>query len=674
MKRSKNTVHGGKGASIARTGEQTNRTTHQLLGPISITLVLLAIAPYLQTQNHEFIRFDDGVYVYENPQVQQGLSWHNVAWAFTTFSAGNWHPLTWLSHMLDCQIFGLRSGCHHLVSTLLHGTNSLLVFLVLRALTSSLWRSALVGALFAIHPLHVESVAWIAERKDLLSTLFGLLTIWAYTSYVQAPSPSRYVGVLCLFGLSLLSKPMLVTLPFVLLLLDFWPLDRFRLGQTGDADRSGSPKRRPKLTQLFLEKVPLFTMSVTSSVVTWKAQHAAGAVASLELWPLSVRLANAAVAYVIYLTKALRPVALAIIYPFPDQISLAKTVPALAALVLVTILVLISIRQRPWLAVGWFWFLGTLVPVIGVVQVGAQSMADRYTYVPLIGVFIMTAWSLPPIGFAGSNRQLTVLTVVVVTLLLITLSVATFRQVRLWQNTVTLFESALKVTQNNYMAHHLLGGALRQKGDLAGARDQFEKALQIRPDYADSHHDLGTLLLQQRDFAKAETEFNLALKSKPQDPMIWNALGMAKAHQGQIDEAISLYRHSLSLNPDYVNAFSNLGAALLLQGKYDEAAEACERALELRPNHAETHAALAAALWNLGRADEAIFHNRKAIELNPNLIDARFNLGWALLKQGHNDAAITQLEYVLRLNPQHEGAQKALTAAKQEQTDLTNQP
>lgn len=666
MKRSKKTAHGGKGASIARAGEQTNRTTHQLLGPISITLVLLAIAPYLQTLRHEFIRFDDGVYVYENPHVQLGLTWNNVGWAFTTLSAGNWHPLTWLSHMLDCQIFGLNPGWHHFVNVLLHSANTVLLFLVLRALTAGLWRSALVAALFTIHPLHVESVAWIAERKDVLSTLFGLLAIWAYTNYVRTPSPTRYVGVLCLFGLSLLSKPMLVTLPFVLLLLDFWPLDRFRLRETEDADRSGSAKWPPKLAQLFLEKVPLFAMSVTSSVVTWKAQHASGAVASLELWPLSVRLSNAVVAYVTYLTKAFWPIDLAIIYPFPDQISLPKTALAFTALVVITIVVLTLLRHRPWLTVGWFWFLGTLVPVIGVVQVGAQSMADRYTYVPLIGIFIMIGWSLPSVALTGSNRQATVASAGVATLLLITLSIMTFRQVQLWQNTVTLFEHALTVTQNNYMAHHLLGGALRQKGDLVGARDQFEKALQIRPDYADSHHDLGTLFLQERDFAKAEIEFNLALKSKTQDPIIWNALGMAKAHQGQIDEAISLYHHSLSLNPDYVNAFSNLGAALLLQGKYDEAVEACERALKLRPNHSETHAALAAALWNLGRADEAIFHNRKAIELNPNLIDARFNLGWALLKQGHNDEAITQFEYVLRLNPQHEGAAKALSAARRD--------
>jgi len=634
---------------------------------ICAALIMVALLPYLETTGHEFIRFDDPVYVAENPQVQQGLTWNNAAWAFTTISTGNWHPLTWLSHMLDCQIFGLRPGWHHFVNALLHSANTALVFVVFRAMTGMAWRSALVAALFAVHPLHVESVAWIAERKDVLSTLFGLLALLAYARYVSAPSLMRYGLVVGFFALSLLSKPMLVTLPFALLLLDLWPLKRFSV-------ESRPPIQKPKLVSLFLEKLPLLAMSTASSVVTFKAQHAGGAVAPIDIWPLSQRLANAVVAYVSYLSKAFWPVDLAIVYPFQEQTLAAKTVLAIPLLVGITIGAGVLIRQRPWLMVGWLWFLGTLVPVIGLVQVGAQSMADRYTYVPLIGVFIMVAWSLPSAAFAPSDRGRSAATASVVAVLLTTLAAVTFRQVQFWKNTITLFEHALKITEGNYLAHNLLAGAMKQKGDLIGARKHIEKSLQIRSNYAEARYDLGTIMVQQRDFAQALEQFNLALQTKPEDPMIWNGLGIAKAHLGQMDEAISNYRHALSLNPNYDNVLSNLGATLLAQGKYDEAIEMCERALRLRPNHAETHAALAAALWNRGRVDESIFHNRKALELNPDLLDARFNLGWTLFKTGNYDEAITHLEYVLRLNPGHQAARTALNAAKQERNRASSQP
>jgi tetratricopeptide (TPR) repeat protein len=665
MKRRKNIVHNEQRKPLTRIRDSSGRTNKQVFLSICLALVFVAALPYLQTFRHAFIRFDDGVYVYENTHVQQGLTWSNILWAFTTMSAGNWHPLTWLSHMLDGQIFGLDPGWHHLVNVLLHAGNTLVLFLALHAMTSSVWRSALVAALFALHPLHVESVAWIAERKDVLSTFFGLSALWAYANYVRRPSFSRSAFLLGLFGLSLLSKPMLVTLPFLFFLLDLWPLNRLTFG---------NKKKQASIIQLLPEKLPLFAMSAVSSIVTWKAQHAAGAVASLQLWPLSFRLSNAVVAYVAYLTKTVWPTDLAIIYPFPDQIPILTTTLAILALLAITITVLAFIRQRSWLTVGWFWFLGTLVPVIGVVQVGAQSMADRYTYFPLIGIFIMLAWSLPATAFAPANRPLLITAGAMIALLLTGLTVLTFKEVRLWKNTVTLFNHALVVTKTNYMAHHLLGGALREQGDLAGAKSQFEQALQIRPDYADTHHDLGTVLLQERDFANAEAHFNVALKSKPLDPMVWNALGMAKAHQGKIDEAVSLYRHALTLNPDYANAYSNLGATLLRQGKYDEAIETCQKALLLRPNHAETHAALAAALWNRNRADEAIFHNRRAIELNPNLIDARYNLGWALLQKADYGEAATQFEYVLRLDPQHEKARAGLSAARQAGAAPAEQP
>src|SRR5436190_3056874 len=344
---------------------------------ICAALIVLAVLPYLQTLRYEFVNLDDRIYLVENSLVQQGLTWSNVGWALTTMSAGNWHPLTWLSHMLDCQIFGLRPGWHHLVNALLHGTNTALLFVVLRAMTGMAWRSALVAALFAVHPLHVESVAWVAERKDVLSTLFGLLAMWAYARYVAAPSLMRYGFVACFFGLGLLSKLSCVTLPFALLLLDLWPLKRFWI--------EGSDSiQNPRLGSLFLEKLPLLAMSAASSVVTFRAQHAGGAVTDIDVWPISQRLANAIVAYVGYLNKAFWPVDLAVMYPLPAQTSVAKTALAILLVVGITIGVGAHLRKRPWLAVGWLWFLGMLVPVIGLVQVGTQYMADRYTYMPLI--------------------------------------------------------------------------------------------------------------------------------------------------------------------------------------------------------------------------------------------------------------------------------------------------
>ena len=624
---------------------------------ICALLFAAAVLPYLQTFGHDFTRLDDVVYVSENPIIQQGLTWSNLAWAFTTTSTGNWHPLTYLSHMLDCELFGVRPGWHHLVNALFHGLNTVLVFSVLRSMTGAIWRSALVAALFAIHPIHVESVAWIAERKDVLSTFFGLLAIRAYAIYTQEPLAKKYAPVICFFGLSLLSKPMLVTLPFVLLLLDFWPLKRLDL----------SRKERSKLYSLIREKLPLLVMSVGSSVIAWKAQQTAGAMAPTDIWPLWHRLANAIVSYIRYLGKAIWPVDLAVLYPFPDQIPAVLTLLAISLIAGISIAVILSIRTRPWLTVGWFWYLGTLIPVIGLVQVGAQSMADRYTYLPLIGIFIMIAWSLPPTQTATRTRM--VATATTAGAVLVILFALTFAQVRLWRSSTILFEHAVDVTERNYMAHKLLAGALMPEGKLTEARQHLEKSLQLRPGYADAHHNLGTILVRQRDFQNAKKEFLLALQTKPNDPIIWNALGLAQAHMGEMDEAIADYRRALTLNPNYAYAFANLGATLLVQGQNDEATEMCERALQLQPNNAETHATLGAALWNRGKIEESIRHNQKAIELNPNLRDARFNLALALSKEGKYDQTVEHLEYLVRLNPEDGEAQSALEKARRERDD-----
>ena len=632
---------------------------------ICAALFVLAVLPYLQTLGYEFVNFDDGAYVAENPLVQQGLTSSNVAWAFTTMSAGNWHPLTWLSHMLDCQIFGVKPGWHHFVNALLHGANTALVFVVLRAMTGMVWRSALVAALFAVHPLHVESVAWIAERKDLLSTFFGLVAIWAYIRYARSPSLTRYGWVGCFFGLSLLSKPMLVTLPFVFLLLDVWPLKRFSIERY-------PPVRNPKFGSLFFEKLPLLALSAASSIVTFKVQRSAGAVAPIDILPLSQRLANAITAYVGYLYKTFWPVDLAVFYPRPDQLAIATLILAILLIVAITIGVGVFSRARPWLAIGWLWFLGTLVPVIGLVQVGDQSMADRYAYVPSIGVFIMIAWGLPAASFPSNNRDS--LVAMVVALPVIVLGALTFWQVKVWQNTETLFGHTLEVTEGNFQAHNLVAGALGQKGDLAGAREHVEKALQLKSNYAGAHYNLGMIMLHQRDFAKAEEQFSLALQTLPLDPMIWNALGVAQVSLGQTEKAISNYRHALELNPNFPDALMDLGSAFLTQGKYAEAAQMSEKALTLKPGVAQTSEILGAALLNLGRVGESISHSRTAITLNPNLIFARVNLAMALLATGSYDEAIAHVEYALRLAPQDEVVQKLLATAKRKRDEAGNRP
>lgn len=627
---------------------------------IYASLAALAVAPYLQTIHYGFVNFDDGVYVADNVVVQQGLTGSNWTWALTTMSAGNWHPITWLSHMLDCQMFGLRPGWHHLVNALLHGVNTILLFVVLRSMTGAAWRSALVAALFAVHPLHVESVAWIAERKDVLSTGFGLSAMWAYGKYVAAPSLLRYGLVTVLFALSLLSKPMLVTLPCILLLFDLWPLMRF-------SSENRPANDHPRAAWLIVEKLPLVALAAASSIVTLKAQDAGGAVAPIDALPLSERLANAAIAYFGYLRKAFWPVDLSVMYPLREHQTAAAAL-AVMAMLAVTIVVALLSRRRPWLAVGWLWFLGTLVPVIGLVQVGSQAMADRYTYVPLIGVFIMIAWSVPTP--TATNRRWIMTAAAII---LATLTALTVAQIQVWKDTTTLFEHAVRSTQGNYTAHNLLAGEFARKGDFSAARKHIDLSLQIRPNYAGARYNLGMLNLHQGDFANARDQFQLSLQSNERDPMTWNSLGLAQVNLKQIDEAVASYRQAIELNPHLVAAFANLGAALLARGKNAEAIEACETALRLQPDNADAHASLAAGLWNTGRADESIVHNRRALQLNPDLPNPRFNLGMSLLALGRLDEAIMHLEYAVRLNPRNETAQKALAAARRKR-DAAGKP
>jgi Flp pilus assembly protein TadD len=606
---------------------------------ICLALVVAVFAVFWQVHTHDFVNFDDQEYVTDNPHVRAGLTVQGTAWAFTTFDAGNWHPLTWLSHMLDCQLFGLNPAGHHLASVVLHLANTLLLLLILHRMTGALWRSALVAALFAIHPLHVESVAWVAERKDVLSTLFWLLTIWAYLGYVKRPSPGRYLLVLFAFACGLMAKPMVVTLPFVLLLLDYWPLARMDRGLPHDGEdlqphaARGSGEHPVTLLRLLWEKVPLLALSAVSSVVTFIAQRSGGAVEILDVVPVESRLGNALVSYVKYIGKMLWPNHLAIFYPHPgDSPPWWQTAGAALLLTCITLLVVREAQRRPHLITGWLWYVGTLVPVIGMVQVGGQAMADRYTYVPLIGLFVVVAWSLADLAKTWRYGRLA--SVVAVGATLSVLTICTWKQVRYWGNSLTLFEHALRVTTNNFVAENNLANALVSQNRLQEAIPHYARAIEIKPTHVEAYNNMGVLLASQGRFREASAYYLRALELKPDSAETHNNLGVALVQLGKVEEATLHYLKATKLKPDYAEAHNNLGNALAEQGRLREAVPYFEKALILNPSYPQAHNNLGVALARQGRLEEAILHFKKALQLKPDFAQASDNLALALDEAG----------------------------------------
>ncbi|HWW02647.1 MAG TPA: tetratricopeptide repeat protein [Candidatus Acidoferrum sp.] len=676
--------------------------------------VLLALATLLAfgaVGFNDFVNYDDPDYVTANAHVQTGLTLANITWAFTTGHASNWHPLTWLSHMLDCQLFGIRPGPQHLVNLAFHIANTLLLFLVLRRLTGAHWRSAIVAALFAFHPLHVESVAWISERKDVLSTFFFLLALAAYVRYAESVSgaerrvwsgrwrsPLAYAFSLLLFALGLMSKPMPVTLPFLLLLLDYWPLGRLSFSVSADNSAHASctthqGQRPPSpLPHLVLEKLPFFALSLTSCVVTLIVQQKGGAVStSLSL---GGRMANALVSYVRYLAKTFCPTDLSVLYPHPGHWPGWQVAASAFVVLAVSAAVVWQARVRPWLAVGWFWFLGSLVPVIGLVQVGIQSMADRYTYIPLIGLFIALVWGVGEVLSAWPRRAEVLPAAVALTL--VACALLTVRQVGFWHDSETLFQRAVRVTTNNYLAYNNLAYFLSGRGKpldamtnylksleinplyddalnnmgyaLAGLRrfpeaiSYYERALRIRPNHAEVHNNLGNALSEMGRLNEAIEQYSLVLKQNPEHADAHNNLGIALAMQGKLNEAIPHFRDAIRFKPGYASAHSNLGNALAAQHKLDEAIEEYRISLDLNPKDPQAHNNLGNVLAEHGRLDEAIPHYAKAIELNPNNPEAHFNLGMALARQGKRDLATAHYTEALRLKPDYTEARRQLDA------------
>jgi tetratricopeptide (TPR) repeat protein len=643
-----------------------NRLKQNLL--ISFLLVAVTFVAYWQPGDHEFITYDDHEYVTENEVVQAGLTSEGVKWAFTTGHTGNWHPLTWLSIMVDCQLYGLNRTGHYYSNLILHVLSTIILFFALKKMSATVWQSAFIAAVFALHPLHVESVAWAAERKDVLSGFFWMLTMLAYAFYVERRGVIRYVWVLIAFALGLLAKPMLVTLPFVLLLLDYWPLNRVRWGESAVPKKTKGQTRQAqkdtRLTPLRLvrEKIPLFALVVASSLITLYIQQRAEA--SWETLPLTARLANAVVSYMAYIGKTIWPAGLAVFYPHPlGSLPLAEVFGAAVLVIAVSTAAIWQIRARPYIAVGWFWYLGTLVPVIGLVQVGAQSMADRYSYIPLIGLFIAIAWGVT--DFAG-RRQLSTKAVGGIALaLIVAFVILTRQQVSYWKNSITLFEHAIEVTPNNYVAHSSIAVGLTRVGRVNDAIAHVTESLRIKPDNAEAHNNLGGMLARQGKIDEAIQHYRDAVRIKPDYATARYNLGYYVSQRGNYSEGIEQYREALRIKPDYGDARLNLGNLLAAQGKFVEARAEWHELTRLNPYYEKGWYVLGFYYAAEGKLDSAIQYYTRAVQANPNFPEVRYFLGNALATRGRTQEAMMHYSEALRIKPDYAEARAALEQLRQ---------
>jgi len=579
---------------------------------ICAALIVLVFTVFGQTIGHDFVNFDDGLYVYDNPVVSRGLTLAGIGWAFTHVVSANWHPLTVIIHMLDCQLYGLWAGGHHLTNVILHAACVVLLFLLLLEMTGVLWRSGFVAAIFAIHPLRVESVAWVSELKDVLSGVFFMLTLWAYVRYVRSPQTrGRYIMVMVWLALGLMSKPMLVTVPFVLVLLDYWPLRRLQ--------------HASQLPTSLWEKIPLFALSTLSCVSTVLAQTEA--IALNAHLSLSARFCDALIAYAAYLKKLIYPSQLAVLYPVLKQGWPAWQVIGALALLLALTVGAYKLRQRqPFLLVGWLWYLGMLVPVIGLLQVGSQAYADRYTYLPQIGLCIAATWAAG--DWAGELPQRRWALGGIACAILCGLTAAAYHQTTWWRDSTTLWTHTLECTQDNSIAHNDLGDVLLQQGQTQDAIGHFNEALRINPAYAEAHVNLGNALFQQGHTQDAIAQYRTALQINPAAAEAHNNLGLALLQQGRPDEALDEFRAALQINPASAEIHANLGIALFQLGRADEAINEFRAAVQINPAYAEAHRNLAVALFQLGKADEAIPHSEKALALQPSSFSFQDSLAW----------------------------------------------
>ena len=514
---------------------------------VCLFLVAAILVIYLPVGGYEFVNYDDPAYVTKNRPVRSGLTFEGIKLAFGTHHAANWHPVTWLSHMLDVQLYGMNAGAHHLTNVIFHMLNSMLLYLLLNRLTGALWRSAMVAALFAVHPLHVESVAWISERKDVLSVFFGLLTLLVYAEYVKRPGWLRYASALLLFARGLMSKPMVVTLPFLMLLLDYWPLNRY-------AEEGGFRR----FAALIKEKLPFFALSAASCVVTMITQKQGGAMDMLASYSFGVRLANALVAYAAYMGKMIWPMSLSVLYPHPGMRPLWQLIGAVLVIVGISALAVLWVKRRPWLLVGWLWYFGALVPVIGLVQVGWQAMADRYVYIPLIGIYIVLVWGFHELFHLWHKPRLALVSLAVLPALMLIAG----NQVRSWENSITLFSRALQNTTGNFLAHNNIGVALAGIGNHPEAIVHYRESLRIFPNYLIANNNISASLAALGKKDAAIDHLQRIVHIIPKSAEAHNNLGALLAEQDRLDEAISHFQKALELDSEYKMAEKNLEIAL----------------------------------------------------------------------------------------------------------------
>jgi tetratricopeptide (TPR) repeat protein len=625
---------------------------------IAALLALVTIALYWPAMQCDFVNFDDDLVVTSNAQVQEGLTWENAKWAFVNPVNSIWHPLTVMSHMLDCQMFGLKPWGHHLSSVLLHVLNTVLVFVLLQQMTGVLWRSVMVAALFGWHPLHVESVAWVAERKDVLSGLFFMLTLGAYERYARkrsAPGSRLWTFDYCLtllfFALGLMSKPMLVTVPCVMLLLDYWPLGRV----TGDGWRvtgkkNGKPSTlNPQLSTLLLEKLPFFGLAAVASVVTYVVQRRGGAMVLFDKLPLDTRLGNALISYCRYLGKLFWPVDLAVFYPHLGKWPLEQVWLAGVLLLGISALLVVKRGRYPFMLMGWLWYCGTLVPVIGMVQVGGQAMADRYTYIPSLGVLILAIWGVYELTRRW-RYQVMVLSGAACVVVVLCFGL-TQQQLGYWKDNEALFRHALAVTENNYLAYNNLGFALGEKGQIDKAISQYQEAIRLKSNYAEAHNNLGNALGIKGQIDKSINQFQEAIRLKPDYAAIHYNLGIALDRKGQTDEAIGQYREAIRLVPSDAHAHNNLGIILDRKGQTNEAISQYRETIRLKPDFDEAHYNLAKLLAAQGQLPEAVSQYRTVIRLKPDSADAHGNLANVLATQGKLNEAVQEYQRTLKLVP-----------------------
>jgi len=674
------------------TGPFSTATASRKGKELFICLVLLALigAVYWPVCQFDFVNYDDGDYVYKNLSVQRGLTAENLVWAFRTSFFGNRIPLTWLSYMLDYRLFGLNPGAFHVVNVLFHALNSLLLFLVFKMMTGAHWRSAFLAAVFAVHPLHVESVAWVSERKDVLSGFFWILALWAYVGYVKLSQFRRYALALLFFACCLMAKPMVVTLPFVLLLFDFWPLRRIPLGgvqgrmvgtpersiaATGsEAPISSGPGMSPTTTartisRLILEKVPFFILTIASSILTFSAQQ--GAMETVASFPITQRLSNAVFSYGRYLGKTFWPENLAFYYPYPAQWPGWQVSGAGLLLLAITVLAVRQWRKLPYLAVGWLLYLGTLFPVIGLVQVGRQSMADRYMYLPMIGLAIMTGWGAAHLQERFHVKRLAL--ILSSSSLILCCAALSSLQLRCWKNSVLLCEHALAVTAGSTVAHNNLGAALLAIGQTNRALAHFSAALAIDPKESSAYNNLGMVLFGEGKLDEAVAQYQAGLKFNRIDPELNHNMGVCLVRQGKFYDAIPYFSTAVHFSPELADAYLGLGTALVGVGKFDEGITNFDAVLRLRPGSADAHLQIGIALTKQGKDHEASGHYLAALRFQPVNVGALVNLAFSFEREGKINEAIPHLTKAVGLKPGEASLHFHLAGALMQAGDRTEE-